>query len=84
MRDLLSGRTYITSQNHGYAVVSASLADVGRELFVNANDLSCEGMDYPGKRCFTVQFHPEACGGPQDTEFLFDRFISMMGGNANA
>ena len=84
VRDLLSGRTYLTSQNHGYAVVSKSLAGVGNELFVNANDGSCEGMEYPGKRCFTVQFHPEACGGPQDTEFLFDRFISMMGGNANA
>ena len=84
VRDLKSGRTYLTSQNHGYAVVSKSLAGVGNELFVNANDGSCEGMEYPGKRCFTVQFHPEACGGPQDTEFLFDRFISMMGGNANA
>ena len=85
VRDLLSGRTYITSQNHGYAVVSESLAGVGNELFVNANDGSCEGMDYPGKHCFTVQFHPEACGGPQDTEFLFDRFIAMMeGGDSNA
>ena len=80
VRELESGRTYITSQNHGYAVMSESLAGVGRELFVNANDGSCEGMEYPGKRCFTVQFHPEACGGPQDTEYLFDRFIAMMKG----
>ena len=80
VRDLSSGRTYITSQNHGYAVVSKSLAGVGNELFVNANDGSCEGMEYPGKNCSTVQFHPEACGGPQDTEFLFDRFIAMMEG----
>ena len=77
-------RTYITTQNHGYAVVSESLAGVGRELYVNANDGSCEGMEYPGKRCFTVQFHPEACAGPQDMEFLFDRFIAMMGGKSNA
>ena len=85
VRELSSGRTYITSQNHGYAVVSESIAGVGRELFVNANDGSCEGMDYPGKNCFTVQFHPEACGGPQDTEYLFDRFIAMMeGGEGHA
>jgi carbamoyl-phosphate synthase small subunit len=52
--------------------------------FVNANDGSCEGLDYPGKSCFTVQFHPEAASGPHDTEFLFDRFIAMMGGKENA
>ncbi|MCD8001847.1 MAG: carbamoyl phosphate synthase small subunit [Oscillospiraceae bacterium] len=73
-------RTFITSQNHGYAVVAESLAGVGRETFVNANDGSCEGMEYPELRCFTVQFHPEACAGPRDTAFLFDRFIAMMEG----
>ncbi len=74
-------RTYITSQNHGYAVLAGSIPNtVGYETFVNANDGSCEGLAYPGKRCFTVQFHPEACGGPHDTAFLFDRFIDMMGG----
>lgn len=72
-------RTYITSQNHGYAVVSDSLKH-GRISFVNANDFSCEGVDYPEWNAFTVQFHPEACSGPHDTAFLFDRFISMMGG----
>ena len=77
-------RTYITTQNHGYAVLSESLAGVGQELYVNANDGSCEGMAYPDKRCFTVQFHPEACAGPQDMEFLFDRFISMIGGGQYA
>lgn len=77
-------RTWITTQNHGYAVVSESLASVGRELYVNANDGSCEGMEYPGARCFTVQFHPEACAGPQDMEFLFDRFLAMMGGEVRA
>ncbi|MBQ8093199.1 MAG: carbamoyl phosphate synthase small subunit [Clostridia bacterium] len=75
-----TGRTYMTSQNHGYAVVAGSLGEAGIETFVNANDGSCEGMRYPGKRCFTVQFHPEAHAGPQDTSFLFDRFIGMMGG----
>ncbi len=84
VKDLIGGRTYITSQNHGYAVVSESLKGIGRETFINANDLSCEGMEYPGERCFTVQFHPEACGGPRDTAFLFDRFIEMMGGERDA
>ena len=80
VRDLTGTRTYITSQNHGYAVVSESLTGVGRVIFENANDHTCEGVEYPGKNCFSVQFHPEACSGPLDTRFLFDRFISMMGG----
>jgi carbamoyl-phosphate synthase small subunit len=78
VKDLKTGRTWITSQNHGYAVVAGSLRGTGAESFVNANDGSCEGMDYPDLDCFTVQFHPEACPGPQDTAFLFDRFIAMM------
>ena len=84
VRDLVGGRTYITSQNHGYAVVAESLDGIGTQTFINANDQSCEGMEYPGKNCFTVQFHPEACGGPRDTAFLFDRFLDMMGGERNA
>ncbi|MBQ5995087.1 MAG: glutamine-hydrolyzing carbamoyl-phosphate synthase small subunit [Clostridia bacterium] len=71
-------RTFITSQNHGYAVVSDSLKGIGNISYYNANDLSCEGVDYPGKSCFTVQFHPEACSGPKDTEFLFSKFTGMM------
>ncbi len=77
-------RTYISSQNHGYAVVTESMEGIASESFRNANDGSCEGLDYPGLSCFTVQFHPEACAGPRDTGFLFDRFISLMGGNADA
>ena len=69
---------YITSQNHGYAVVADSLKGVGVESFVNANDGSCEGMDYPSRNCFTVQFHPEAASGPRDTAILFDRFVERM------
>ena len=84
VRSAQTGRTYITSQNHGYAVVSESLAGVGVENFTNLNDGTCEGIDYPGKRCFTVQFHPEACSGPKDTNILFDRFLSMMGGADHA
>ena len=84
VKDLQTRRTWITSQNHGYAVLSDSLKGKGIEIFVNANDGSCEGMAYPDYNCFTVQFHPEACAGPQDTGFLFDRFLEMMGGNSHA
>ena len=78
VRDLKAGRTYITSQNHGYSVVTDSLKDIGIESFRNANDNSCEGMDYPDLKCHTVQFHPEAASGPRDTAVLFDRFVSHM------
>ncbi len=84
VREVKGTRTYITSQNHGYAVVADSLDGIGEELFRNANDGSNEGMIYPGKNCYTVQFHPEACAGPCDTSYLFDDFIKMMGGNDNA
>lgn len=79
VRDLGGVRTYITSQNHGYAVDGDSVK-AGRVSFANANDSTCEGMDYPGLRAFTVQFHPEARGGPHDTSFLFDRFVDLMKG----
>lgn len=75
--DLVSGRTYITSQNHGYAVISDSIGSVGKVRFCNANDGTCEGIDYPELCAFSVQFHPEAHAGPLDTAFLFDRFIRM-------
>ena len=76
--DLVSKRTYMTSQNHGYAVVSDSIRQVGAVRFRNANDGTCEGVDYPELRAFSVQFHPEAHAGPLDTAFLFDRLIGMM------
>ncbi len=78
VREVNGTRTYITSQNHGYAVQSESLKGIADETFVNANDGSCEGLCYPGLHCFTVQFHPEAAAGPRDASFLFDRFLSMM------
>ncbi len=84
VRDVNGTRTYITSQNHGYAVVAESLGRDALLTYVNANDGSCEGLSYPGKKCFTVQFHPEACAGPRDTAFLFDHFMAMMGGKNNA
>lgn len=79
VRDLNGLRTYITSQNHGYAVDAGGIKG-GKVSFANANDGTCEGVDYPDLRAFTVQFHPEACGGPHDTAFLFDRFTALMEG----
>ena len=76
VKDALGSRTYITSQNHGYAVSDGVPGAILR--YLNANDLSCEGLDYPDKKAFTVQFHPEACAGPKDTAFLFDRFLELM------
>ncbi len=79
--DTETGRVYITSQNHGYAVVGSSLPEGAKESFVNANDGTCEGVTYTTMPAFSVQFHPEACGGPLDTEFLFDKFIALMENN---
>lgn len=79
VRQVGSHRTYITNQNHGYAVEPTDNMP-GHMQFVNANDGTCEGMEYPTLRAFTVQFHPEACSGVRDTMFLFDRFVSMMDG----
>ena len=75
VRELSTGRVYITSQNHGYAVLANKAAD-NILSFVNVNDGTCEGLDYGGS--FSVQFHPEARGGPLDTAFLFDRFIERI------
>ena len=74
------GNTYITSQNHGYVVDGDSLEGVGKVFMVNANDQTCEAVEYPGHKAFSVQFHPEGCTGPVNTLFLYDRFITMMGG----
>ena len=82
VKDLSTGRVYISSQNHGYVVDTDTLdPKVAKPAFVNVNDGTNEGLEYVGKNIFTVQFHPEACPGPQDSSYLFDRFIQMMGGN---
>ena len=83
VKDLESGRVYLSSQNHGYVVVEESIApEIAQTRFINANDKTIEGLRYKNKKIFTVQFHPEACAGPQDSEFLFDEFLQMMEVNA--
>ncbi len=78
--DLESGLTYVTSQNHGYAVVGDSIdPSVGHVSHINANDKTCEGIRYTSVNARTVQFHPEAHGGPLDTAYLFDEFVQTMG-----
>lgn len=79
VKDLQTGRVYISSQNHGYVVDTERLdASVAVPAFVNVNDGTNEGLRYTGKNIFTVQFHPEACPGPLDSGYLFDRFLNMM------
>ena len=77
-RDVKTGRLFITSQNHGYAVESDSLPEGARASFENANDGTNEGVEYNSVNAFSVQFHPEARGGPLDTSFLFDQFVTRM------
>lgn len=79
VKDLCGGRVYITSQNHGYVVDSASIdKSKAEEWLVNGNDKTCEGIAYKNAPAFSVQFYPENCGGPNDAMFLFDRFAKNM------
>ncbi|MGI6107158.1 MAG: carbamoyl phosphate synthase small subunit [Lachnospiraceae bacterium] len=81
VKDLETGRVYITSQNHGYVVLADSVnPEIAEISHVNVNDGTVEGLRYKNKKIFTVQFHPEACPGPRDTEYLFDRFMDLMKG----
>ena len=77
VKELSTGRVFISSQNHGYAIESESLPECAELSFINTNDNTCEGINYKDIPAFSVQFHPEACGGPHDTNFLFDRFVQM-------
>ena len=79
VKDGKTGRIYITSQNHGYAVREDSIdTSVAEASFVNVNDGTNEGLRYKNYPVYSVQFHPEACGGPKDTDFLFDDFLGML------
>ena len=79
VRDMKTGKVYISTQNHGYMVKEDSLdRKIAEVSFVNVNDGTVEGVHYLGKNAQTVQFHPEACAGPLDTDSLFDTFMNMM------
>lgn len=79
VKDLKTGKCYISTQNHGYVVKEDTVdPNVAEVSFVNVNDGTVEGLRYLGKNVQTVQFHPEACAGPLDTDYLFDQFINMM------
>lgn len=81
VKDLKTGRVYISSQNHGYMVDADSVnPEVAEIAFVNVNDKTLEGLKYINKPVFTVQFHPEACPGPGDSDRLFNEFVRIMGG----
>ena len=85
VKDLDTGKVYISSQNHGYVVDTDALnANVAVPAFVNVNDGTNEGLKYTGKNIFTVQFHPESCPGPRDSGDLFDKFIGMIKEAKNA
>ena len=82
VKNLETGKVYISSQNHGYVVDADGIdASVAKPWFVNVNDGTIEGLEYIGKPVKTVQFHPEANAGPKDSEMLFDEFMKMIGGN---
>ena len=78
VRQLGTNRCFITTQNHGYAVEPSTLQEGWEPLFVNMNDGSNEGIRHREKPWFSAQFHPEACAGPVDTEFLFDDFVKLL------
>jgi carbamoyl-phosphate synthase small subunit len=82
VKDLKGDRTYITSQNHGFTIIPESVQDKGIEItHTNLNDDTVEGMAFSDKPVISVQFHPEACPGPRDTGYLFDRFVALMEGH---
>ncbi len=78
VKQLSTGRVYISTQNHGYAVKNDTLPACAELSFINTNDNTCEGVRYTSTPAFSVQFHPEACAGPLDTSFLFDDFVKLI------
>ena len=85
VKDLISNRVYMTSQNHGYCVDESSIAGTDLEITqVNLNDKTIEGLKHKTLPAFSVQYHPEASPGPNDTKYLFDEFVKLMEGHKNA
>ncbi len=82
VKSLITGKTYITAQNNGYTVVGESVEKCGGKVtYINVNDGTCEGVDYPEKNAFSVQFAPESGMNERDADKIFERFIDMIGGN---
>ena len=79
VKDLKTNKVYITSQNHGYYVKEDTIIKDKAEIsHINLNDNTVEGLRYKDKKIFTVQFHPEACPGPEDTAYIFDEFLNLI------
>jgi carbamoyl-phosphate synthase small subunit len=78
VQDMITHKAYLTSQNHGYATDPNTIPTDYQIYFQNLNDQTVEGIIHKSKPIFSVQFHPEACGGPQDTNWLFDKFIENV------
>ncbi|MCT4542277.1 MAG: carbamoyl phosphate synthase small subunit [Vallitalea sp.] len=87
VKDMSTGKIMITSQNHGYVVTNDGLPEDVEITHINMNDNTIEGMKHKAYKIYSIQFHPEACPGPYDTDGIFDEFIEIMnnkGGNVNA
>lgn len=81
VKNLENGKTFISNQNHGYTVLSDKLAENGGKItYINANDYTCEGIEYPGKKAFSIQFLPDNSATAKETKSLFQKFARMMGG----
>jgi carbamoyl-phosphate synthase small subunit len=78
VKDLESGRVYVTAQNHGYAVDADGLPDSLEVSHINLNDQTIEGLRHKDMPIMTIQYHSEASPGPHDSEYLFDRFIGLI------
>ena len=78
MKDLESGRVYVTAQNHGYAVDPAGLPEAMEVSHINLNDQTVEGLRHRDMPIMTIQYHSEASPGPHDSEYLFDRFVGLI------
>lgn len=79
VKDVMTGRVSITSQNHGYVIEEDSInKDIAEISHINLNDGTIEGLRYKGKNILTVQYHPEACPGPEDSRYIFDDFIEII------
>ena len=76
--NMLTKNSFLTSQNHSYAVDLSTLPTGWQPWFINLNDQSAEGLRHTSRPIFSVQFHPEACGGPQDTNWLFEEFFKFI------